>query len=443
MRTLFSCLIFLLLFPPGLVAQDALGSAPAASQGVVYGAGIQTPLRFEGEAGPKNQMSLGVGASLLYDDNVYSINTERVGEEALSFDANLGFTRRSEHWTASFDYAPFFIWYSALNGFDQLNHSGSLNLAYRLTSRVTLGVNESATYRNGSYAALVAQPIPAGPSTSPFQNDVIIPYTTRTLSNWSGLTLSFVTSRRTTISLSGDYNQYKYRQQLSAQPFYDNTGLTGGLAFDYQWSRHTRIGFGLYHSDTSFQGGLAFGNRLRLQMETASASLTFLATPSVQVSAFGGPQYVRSINQGSPLASLAANFEASGGANITKQVRSTAVDFSVARFVGYGGGLYATAVNTTASFGVRQRLGKGWEADASGGVIQLDASLFKYANAKTDGVNGGISITHPVLRRAVFHVSYFRWNQVSHGSLPLSYNLDRDQVAMGIDLQVKSFSFGR
>jgi len=443
MRTLFSSLIFFVLFPPVLAAQDVSGGAPASTQGVVYGAGIQTPLRFEGEAGPRNEVSFGVGASVLYDDNAWSTNLRRAGEEALSFDGTLGITRRSEHWSGSLDYVPFFLWYSALGGFDRLNHSGTLNLNYQLTSRLTLGLHDTATYQIGSYPALVEQPILSGPSPSAAQNESIIPYTTRTLFNWSTLTLSFMKSRRTTISLSGGYNQYKYKQQQSAQPFYNNTGLTGSLAYQYQFNEHTSIGFGLHHSDASFQGGEVFGNRLRLQIESASASLVFRPAPSVHVTVFGGPEYVRSINPATPLASLAANWQASGGANITKQIRSTAVDVSLARFVGIAGGLYASTIDTTASFGVRQRLVKGWEADASGGVAQLDASLFKFGNSRTDGVNGGISITHPVLHRAIFHVSYFRWDQVTHGTLPLTYSLDRDQIAVGIDLQVKSFPIGR
>src|SRR5208337_1570428 len=113
--------------------------------------GVQTPLRFEGEELPVNQVSLSMGASALYDDNVLGTNSQRLGDEALSLDSHLGITRQTEHLTASFDYMPFFLLYRQIDQYDRANHAANLNLAYRLTSRVILGLHDTFSYMSGIY----------------------------------------------------------------------------------------------------------------------------------------------------------------------------------------------------------------------------------------------------------------------------------------------------
>jgi hypothetical protein len=443
LRSLISSLTFVALFPIGLAAQAASPTALVPAQAAVYGAGFQTPLRFEGEPVPANQVSLSTGVSTLYDDNVFATNSPRLGDEALSINSRLGITTQTQRLTASFSYMPFFLLYRQFDQYDRLNHAANLSLVYRLTSRVMLALYDTSSYQNGVYPSLAGQQIMSGPASPTALNQMIIPYTTRVLSNTAGLDLTFVKSRRTSLTLSGSYNQLKYGSQTAGQPLYNGNGASAGLTFQYRVTEHTSFGILLLHQDTTYRGGEVFGYRLRSQVESAFLSVGSRLSPTVTVTVFGGPQYVRTIDQASAAAGVAEHFHGSGGGSITKEVRKTALNLSFQRSVSNSGGLYTSVINTNATFGLRRRLVGQWEADLRGGAARADASLFQLANGRTDGLMGGINISRPFSHGSVFHISYDTWHQLSKGSLPISATFDRNQVSAGIDYQFKAFRLGR
>jgi hypothetical protein len=84
-----------------------------------------------------------------------------------------------------------------------------------------------------------------------------------------------------------------------------------------------------------------------------------------------------------------------------------------------------------------------WEAGLQGGAVRADASLFKLANGRTDALIGGINISRPFLHGSVFRISYNTTHQLSRGTLPISADFDRNQVAVGIDYLFKAFPLGR
>jgi hypothetical protein len=384
-----------------------------------------------------------MGTSPLYDDNVLGTNSRRISDEALSFDSHLRITRQSEHLMASFDYMPFFVLYRKIDQYDRANHSANLNLAYRLTSRVIVGLHDTFSYENGIYPSLTEQQIMSGLASPTALNQIVVPYTTRALTNMAGLNLTFVKSRRTSLTLSGDYSQLKYGSQIAGQPLYNGNGLSGGLQFQYRVTEHTSFGIFMLHDDTTYQGGRVFGNRLRCQIESAFLSVGSRLSPTLTVTVFGGPQYLRTIGQISPGTSLTGHFQGSGGGSITKEVRKTALDLSFQRSVSYGAGLYASAINTSATFAVRRRLVGRWEADWHGGAARLDPSLFQSSNGRTDALSGGIDLIRRFSHASVFHISYNTMHQLSRGTLPISSDFDRNQVAVGIDYQFKAFPIGR
>jgi hypothetical protein len=443
LRSLISSLTFVALFPIGLAAQAALPTALGPAQAVVYGAGFQTPLRFEGEGVSLNQVSLSMGVSGLYDDNVFARNSVRLSDEALSFDSHLGITRQTEHLTASFDYMPFYPLYRHIDQYDRLNHSANLGLTYRLTSRFFLGLHDTFSYLNGVYPSLTGQQIMSGPVSPTTLNQMTLPYTTRALLNMAGLDLTFVKSRRTSLTLSGGYDRRKFRSQIAGQPLYNGNGASGGLTFQYRATEHTSFGILLLHQDITYKGGEVFGYRLRSQIESTFLSLGSRLSPTVTVTVFGGPQYVRTIGQAPAAAGVARHFHPSGGGSITKQVRKTALDLSFQHFVSDSAGLYTSVIYTNAILGVRRRLVGDWEADFHSSAARADASLFQLANGRTDGLMGGISISRPFSHGSVFHISYDTWHQLSKGTLPVSFNVDRNQVSTGIDYQFKAFRLGR
>jgi hypothetical protein len=176
-------------------------------------------------------------------------------------------------------------------------------------------------------------------------------------------------------------------------------------------------------------------------MESAVVSVGSRLSPTVTVTIFGGPEYVRVIGQSA--VGVARQFQPSGGGSITKEVRKTALDLTVQRSVSGSGGLYALVKSTTGSFGVRRRLVGRWEANLQGGASRADTSLFRSTSARTDALTGAFGLDRPLLRGSVLHISYDTTHQLSKGALPVSSNFDRNRVTIGIDYQLKAVSLGR
>ena len=438
-----SSLAIIVLLPAALAAQAA---SPAGASAAVYGSGYQVPLEFARESVPANQVSFHVGVSSFYDDNVLGSNAQRRSDEALCFNGGLGIQHRTKRLTLSFDYAPFFLLYRQITGYDRVNHGLNLNLTYRLSSRFLLALQDGFYYQNGIYSTLTEQPILSGPPPPFGSNGIINPYSVRTLSDMGGVYLTFVKSSRTSITLTGGYNQSKYgaQKQFPNVPLYNGTGFSGGLTLQHHVSAHTSIGILTLHQDTSFQGGQILGNRLRDQIESAYLSFASLLSPSVKITLFGGPQYVRSVGATLATAALSAHFQPSGGGSITKEVRNTALDLSAMRSVTDGGGLYSSVVDTRVFFGARRRLAGRWEARLHADAAREDTSLFRSVNGRIEGLIGGVTISRPLLGQgATLRFSYDSMHQLNNGLLPSAVNFDRNQFAVGFDYQLKSFGLGR
>jgi len=437
-----SLVVFVMLLPVGLEAQTASPASPAPAQPSVYGSGVQTPLRYAGEAAPANQLSLSMGASTFYDDNVLARNSLRLDDEAVSFDPQLVLSRQTDRVNLDFEYSPFFVLYRQIDQYDRLNHDASLKAVFRLGSHFNVGVHGTFSYQNGIFQPLTGQQIMSGLGSPTTLNQTILPYTVRTLANSSGLDLTYVKSHRTSLTLTGGYNQQKFGSHVvPGQLLYNSTGVSGGFQYQYLVTEHSSFGLLLLHQDSTFRGGEGFGNNLRFQMESAVVSVGSRLSPTVTLTLFGGPEYVRIIGQSA--VGVARQFQPSGGGSITKEVRKTALDLTVQRSVSGSGGLYALVKSTTGSFGVRRRLVGRWEANLQGGAARADTSLLKLTSARTDALTGAFGLDRPLLRGSVFHVSYDTTHQLSKGTLPISANFDRNRVTIGIDYRLKAIALGR
>jgi len=438
LRGLMTSVALLALATGSLEAQTA-----SPDQAAVLGTGVQAPLRFAGESGPENQVTLSFGASAFYDDNVFANNVGRVSDEGVSLSSHFGAARQTEHLRLTFDYMPFFMLYRQSDQYDRLNHTANVNLSYQLSPRFVLGLHDAFSYQNGLFPSLSGQQIMSGPASPTGLDQLIYPYTTRTLSNAAGLDVTFEKSRRTSVTLSGGFGQRKFGSQTTTQPLYNDVELSGGLQYQYRLTPHTSFGILLLHQDTTYQGGQVFGNRLRSQVENVFLSLGSRVSPSVTITVYGGTEYFRTIGESAVLVRTSGRFQGAGGASITKQVGKTAVDLSGQRLVSDGGGLYTSVIKTSASVGLRRRLVGRWEGSWYGGAIRADSSLFQLASGKTDGVMSGVSLSRPVARGSVFRVSYDTVHQLSKGTLPISATFDRNQVSVGFDYRLKAIDLGR
>lgn len=318
-----------------------------------------------------------MGASFLYDDNVLSNNADRLNDEAIAFTSHLGVARQTENLTFSFDYSPYFPVYMHLDQFDRLNHLAALNIAYKLSSHFSVGVFDTISYQNGFNASISEQPITSGLGLPTALNQTISPYTIRTLGNTSGLNLTYEMSKRMSLTFMGTYAERKFGSQGEAnEPLYNSNGGSGGVEFQYRATQHTDIGILVLHQDTTYQGGDIFGSRVRAQIESALFSVGSRLAPTVTLTVYGGPQYVHLLGLSTSEAGISQQWQPTGGASITKEVRKTALDLSFQRFVSDGGGIYTSVINTSTTFGVRRRLGENGKPISTAGAERLTPPSF-------------------------------------------------------------------
>lgn len=448
------CLVTLLV-PGGLNAQT--GSAGAAPSGggastasapvSTYGSTNPTPLEFLGGGPAANVITLSTGVSTQYDDNIFSSNLDRVRDEELSLTGHVGITRTTQGMTLDLQYTPFYQLYRQYTAFDHVNHAATFKTDFRLSPQWTLSLHDAFSYMNGAYPTVGAQPIPAGPPSPTALNTSISVPTTRNLNNTPGIDLKFVPGRRSSLTFSGGYVQQKFSTAAasSAASLYNTTGFNGGFHYEYRVTEHSTFGVNLLYQDSTYQGGQLFGGKVRTQVASPTVSWATQLSPTVTVSLFGGPQYVKTLGMisvaGVP-SRIAAQIEPSGGGSVTKEVRKTALSFTAARAVTSGGGLYTSIVNDSLSLGARRRLVGRWEASLTASAARGDTSLLKL-KGETDSAIGTFTLTRTLGRGSTFHISYATMHQLSSGSLPTTANLDRNQISVGFDYQFAAIPLGR
>jgi hypothetical protein len=443
LRTSVFLVSFVTLLPVGLGAQTATPAVQVPAAPPVYGGGEQTPLRYEGEAAPVNQLMLSVGASTFYDDNVPQMNSIRIGDEAVSINSQLAVYRQTERLKLDFSYLPNGVVYRKVDQYNNLNHNVGLNALVRVSSRVNLGLHETFSYLNGIFQSLTGQPISSGLGSATALNQAILPYVTRTYSDTSGVDLTFVKSGRTSLTFSAGYNLRGFTNQGQAgRQLYNSWGVNGGLEYKYRISEHTNLGVLMVHQDSTFRGNGVTGNGLRFQSESPLVTIASRLSPTTTVTVFGGPQYIRVLGN-TAAAGATGQFQGAGGANITEEVRHTALSLSAQRTVSDGGGTYTLVKNTSLDLGVRRQLMGRWEAAVHIGAARANTSLFQLASGTTNALTGGVRLDRPLSWGATLHASYETAHETSSGDLPYLAKFDRNRVAIGIDYRFKTIPLGR
>ena len=335
-----------------MVAQTA--SSPSAVGGLATG--VQTPLKFGGASAPSSLASFNLGVSTLYDDNIYQNNLERVGDEELSINSQARIVRQTAGTNLDFDYAPFFNLYRQHSEFNQVNQAASLSFTSALSSRWTLGLHDRFSYINGAYPTLGNQQIPAGPPSPTALNEAVLTPTVRTLSDAGGADLTFSESNRTSLTLSGTYNQQKFSGQTAAnQQLYSSRAFSGGVQYQYRVTERTNLGVTVLHQDSTFSGGEIFGSNLRTQTERCFLRWGQRSPPAFRLRFLADRITFTRLAVSCPGRRSQANFACRRWQH-HQGSSPDRLQSCRGEIASSGGGLYPETVQTTASLGVRRRL---------------------------------------------------------------------------------------
>ncbi len=123
-----------MLSPVGLVAQTALPTAPVPAQAAVYDSGGQTQLGDVWGLAPATWLPFSRESRAIYDDDVFSVNQQRVGDAAHSFRPSIALLEMTECQRTSFNNSSFSLLCSPINRLNKLNQ----------------GIDPSSSYRSGA-----------------------------------------------------------------------------------------------------------------------------------------------------------------------------------------------------------------------------------------------------------------------------------------------------
>jgi len=149
LRTISCFVVFVMLSPVGLVAQSAPAAAPVPAQAAVDDPGAPTPLGYAGGTAPANLRPFRRDSRAIFDDNVFSINQQRVGDEASSLGPNIALPEPSEYQEISLNYSPSLLLCPPTNQLSILNQGLGLGSSCRSGAGYMLGLHDSHSYLLG------------------------------------------------------------------------------------------------------------------------------------------------------------------------------------------------------------------------------------------------------------------------------------------------------
>jgi hypothetical protein len=454
-KSVFSALI-LFLIPACLWAQ--VGDVPVSPGGgpSSFGDGVLPQLRYAGATGATNLMTFGLSAETGYSDNVGTVGEARVGGTFVALGPHVDVTRQGARLGMNLDYEPYFVRYLGNQRNDMLNQMLSLNVSYKLGPRVTFQVRDSFIRQTGNFQPdLVTSSIPGlGPPTTLNQNvyTAFIPQE----SNAVRVDAIYHKSSRTSISLFGGFDQLHFLEHpANGQQLFGTQGTSGGLQYAYRLSEHTTMGV-LYQFQSLKFAGIqnTFDANAHIFTHSILASFARQLSPSVELTVFGGPQYVQpkgyskqssALPEESGLSvgpALRTPLNPALGLTLTKQAARMVFDLSAQRMVTNGGGLLSAATMSSIGIGVGRNLRRDWDATLNVNCARTDALAFQSVpENRINTQTASLALERAFGKNLSARLTY-TFTQQRPGGGPLEANFDRNSVSLGFFYQAKRFPLG-
>jgi len=163
LRTITYIAVFAMLSPVGLVGQTALPATPVAAQAAVYDPGGQTRFRFAGETAPANLPPFGQESRAIYGNNVFSLNRQRVGDEAPSISPSSALLETMECQQISFNYSPSLLLCPPIDRSSRFKQGLDLGPSLRSGAAFTLDLRDFHSHLPGGVQPIPAEQMVSGP----------------------------------------------------------------------------------------------------------------------------------------------------------------------------------------------------------------------------------------------------------------------------------------
>lgn len=396
-------------------------------------------------------MDFTTGAS--YNDNVLANNLDRVPDTLFSIGGLFGVNERKSRYDMTLIYRPTFIGYRQLGHYDQLNHDINFQGTYHATPHLDLNLQDATDYYRGLFETPVAE-MPFSPTAPPpnLNQTVFTPL----VNEFSNQTRVDAVDRLTPNGAADVYAAFEDRTFGSlptSEGLFNTVGGAVGLTYTYHLSRAWSVA-----PSYSYQK-LLFGSSSQVTFHSASLNVTWNATPTLTIAAFGGAQYAE-LNE-SPAAeafvsrnSLQLLISSTGpiyvqgwypeyGASITKDIQHFQFELSGRHVETDGGGVLTSVINTQQDLQLRWELSEHWEARVSAENSDTLALSPAYSNARVQSQSGGFALERRFTPRLSAQLGYQYTRQRVGGTLPFFFNMDRNIASFSVTYRIKDVLLGR
>jgi hypothetical protein len=428
----------------------AQGGGPAT-----FGSGAATSLSYAGQGATPNLFLFGTDTSLGYTTNVVG-STVPVGDSFVTVGPHFTLDEQRRDFTLQLMYSPYFQVFQHLSRYNTVSHVFAADAILRFGTGFSLHLRDSLSYLTGTYQP-PTQPtgIPGLGAPTSLNQTIVTPIVPE-ITNNTRVDAIFAKSDRTSITLFGSYNRLDFLGQSGTGGQYFNTqDVNGGMEYSYRLTKYETASLQYLYDNMDFGGSSIFLASSRTVVHSLFFSWAWQIAPSVNLSLFGGPQYLVPSASHVVLGQIAGvgtlvgilpsspQWEAAGGGTISKQVRKTAFSFSVMRATTDGGGLLTSVTSSSADLGVRQHIIRRWDASASVMAARATELGSQFAGGRIDTETASVGLSHGLSERLTASLNYSLSRDQSHGAVPFAGNFNVSRVTLSFAFNAKGVSLGR
>jgi len=440
MRRIFQVAAFLFVVALRVAAQS---TAPDV------GIGQMVPPTLPSEHSKANMFTASLAVTNLYDDNFLSTQENKLGNLNWFVQPQIAVAGTRPHVDWALNYSPTVLIDRRFSVNDLLAHNFGLDVKYRPTRHVTVGIYGSLRVETN-----LLDRVTQHPSTSEFgvldrPNELVLPPVDRRTYEQAGVDVNYLVGRFTIIGMGGNFAQSRFRNLPNQAPIIGSlvdSQIEGGrLFYSHRITRRQSVGAMYQLQSLLFQGGEA---RAITHSILYMHSIAF--TPRTSLSFFVGPEFSRIRNQilvNLDLFPLVAQFTINtlstptslgGGATYQWGGDRTVLLGTVVNRVSDGGGLFGASRLQAATGEVRRQLAPRWKAGLSlsyGRTSALGVSPASPSVPSSTMLSGTSTLSWSLAEHIAVEFRYARLRQVGYGTIPLVNPGDHNLFYMSLTYQ--------
>ena len=341
------------------------------------------PLTTASELPTKNVLELSMRLTSYFDDNALGDNRNKHSDTAFDATPTIDFKQELERLKWDFFYSPGFSYNQHFSDRRYFSQLAGGKLAYELFKHVEINFHGDGTLTTNPFNQLDrSTSLPQGNVIDRPNTSVVLPKTKQIAAD-GGLGVDWFESAFTTISLSGDITDQRYRnlavQTVAQQKLIDTRTIHGHAAVLHRISARQMVGVLYDYQDLGFPVAHA-----RTTSHAVEGFDEIAITPNMKLTVFGGPEYSRQHDQVEinlffftiVLPTFKTMWSPTAGAEYSWQGARNAIRGGYIRKISDGGGLIGAVTLNDGNAEFRHQLTRRWTLNLDGYYATNDSLGF-------------------------------------------------------------------